>query len=159
MQPFFETDSAHPRIEMTGIAMRVLVPDSATGGALALFEETTAPGGGPPLHIHHRQVETFRVLEGRYEFLIDGVRHAAGPGDTAVVPAGAKHAFWNIGDGPARLLFALTPGVGAAAFFQGLEPYLGGDGPPDVAAINAVFAGDGFEIAGPPLAVMAGGRP
>ena len=158
MQPFFQAADAHQTIELTslGISTRVLLPAAATGGDLVLFEETTAPGAGPPLHIHNQQAEFFRVIEGDYEFMIGEQRFLAGPGDTAFVPAGLPHAFWNRGTSPGRLLFGLTPAAEGEAFFSELAKFLPEDGPPDVAAINQAFAGR-FEIVGPPLAVLLGG--
>lgn len=160
MQPFFEAFKAHQTIELAslGISTRVLLPAAATGGALVLFEETTAPGAGPPLHIHAAQAEFFRVMEGDYEFMIDDERFLAGPGETAFVPIGTPHAFWNRGATPGRLLFGLTPAAEGEAFFQELATFVTADGPPDVAAINEAFAGR-FEIVGPPLAVLLGGHP
>lgn len=160
MAPFFEADAGHRTIELAslGISTRVLLPAAATGGDLVLFEETTAPGAGPPLHIHAEQAEFFRVMAGEYEFMIGDARFLAGPGDTAFVPAGLPHAFWNRGASPGRLLFGLTPAAEGEAFFSELASYMDGDGPPDVAAINEAFAGR-FEIVGPPLAVLLGGHP
>ena len=48
------------------------IPSHKTGGAYALFEAATPPGAGPPPHVHHREDEAFYVLEGEYEFLVDG---------------------------------------------------------------------------------------
>ena len=158
IEPFYEAADDHRRIEFSGISMRVLVPSAATGGAFAMFDERTAPKGGPPLHVHANQIEVFRVLEGSYEFMIAGQRYAAGPGDTAVVPAGAEHGFWNTGDAEGRLLFTLSPGADAEAVFADIEPFMSTDGPPDVAAINAAFADRGLSIVGPPLAVLFGGQ-
>lgn len=157
--PFFETATDHRGFDFAGISIRVLVPSDATGGAFAMFDERTAPKGGPPLHVHEHQIEVFRVLEGTYEFMIEGHRYTAGPGDTAVVPAGAEHSFWNTGDTDGRLLFSLSPGADAETVFADLEPFLIASGPPDVAAINQAFAARGFRIVGPPLAVLLGDQP
>jgi hypothetical protein len=43
-----------------------------TGGLFALVEVMGLSGSGPPPHIHHREDESFYVLEGEYEFLIEG---------------------------------------------------------------------------------------
>ncbi len=157
--PFFEAAADHRGIDFPGISIRVLVPSKATGGAFAMFDERTAPKGGPPLHVHEHQIEVFRVLEGSYEFMIAGQRYPAGPGDTAVVPSGAEHGFWNTGETEGRLLFTLSPGAGSEEVFQDLGPFLMADGPPDVAGINAAFADRGFRIVGPPLAVLFGADP
>ena len=57
------------------------------------------PGGPPPpLHSHPLQEETFEVISGRLAWRIGGREGVAGPGETAVVPAGAAHTWWNGGD-------------------------------------------------------------
>ena len=70
LQPWFVTAAAAELIDLAGlgIAMRVLLPAAATGGRLVTIEETTAPGMGPPLHVHHAQMETFYCVEGAYAF-------------------------------------------------------------------------------------------
>lgn len=157
MPAFFESAADHQVIQLAalGITTRVLLPAAATGGTLALFEETTQPKAGPPVHIHELQDEFFRVMEGFYEFLIGDDRFVAGPGDTAFVPRAVPHAFWNTGDTAGRLLFGLTPAAEGEGFFAELARFVVADGPPDVAAINEHFAGR-FEIVGPPLAVLFG---
>ncbi len=97
-------------------------------------------------------------MEGAYEFMIDDQRFLAGPGDTAYVPIGVAHAFWNRGSTPGRLLFGLTPAADGEAFFHERATFIGEAGPLDVAAINEHFVGR-FEIVGPPLAVLLGGHP
>ena len=40
-----------------------------TGGSIGFLEATSAPGTGPPRHIHHSCDELFYVLEGEFLFL------------------------------------------------------------------------------------------
>lgn len=131
-----------------GITMRVLVPAAATGGRLVMIEETTAPGQGPPLHVHRRQTEVFHFLKGEYELMVDGRRHAAPPGSSAVVPPGVPHTFRNAGTTPARQVFVLTPAEDGERFFRELAR-LGS--PPDAAALAALAERHGTEFVGPPL--------
>ncbi len=51
-----------------------------TGGVYSLFEVETPPGGGPPPHVQHREDEAFCVLEGEYEYLVEGRTIKAGTG-------------------------------------------------------------------------------
>lgn len=134
-----------------GIEQRVLVPAAATSGQLAMLEETTQPGKGPPLHIHHRQTELFRFLEGEYELVVGGRRYVATAGAAAIVPPGVPHAFRNIGLTPARLLFVLTPALEGEAFFTELAAALAA-GRPDPARLAELTQRFGTEIVGPPLA-------
>jgi mannose-6-phosphate isomerase-like protein (cupin superfamily) len=129
------------------LRIRVLLDGAATAGALALCEETTPAGSGPPLHVHRDADEFFRVLEGRYRFRVGDATVDAGPGDAAFVPRGTPHAFANVGNAPGRLLFGLTP-AGGEAFFRavaaaGLRP------PDDMPAIAALAAAHALEFLGP----------
>jgi mannose-6-phosphate isomerase-like protein (cupin superfamily) len=89
-----------------------------TGGAYALFEVTTPPGVGPPPHVHHREDESFYVLEGRYEFLSDGETLCMGPGSLIYVPKGTLHTHRNVGEGVGRVLLTQTPGGLYEVFFE-----------------------------------------
>ncbi len=153
MEPVFMPEGGGETIALPplGISLRVLVPAASGGGGIALLEETTEPGKGPPLHVHHRQTETFHVLEGRYDFLVGERRFAATPGCTLVVPAGAPHAFRNTGDAPGRFLFALTPADDADGFFRALAGHTAGGAMPPPEALAELAARFGMEFVGPPL--------
>lgn len=136
-----------------GLDMRVLVPGAATAGeSFCLIREETRPGGGPPLHVHHRQTELFIVQEGDYEFAAGDLRFRAGPGDVVVVPPGTPHAFRNAGRTKGAFLFLLTPALGGEAFFREMSAMMReGSGPPDPAKLNAMAEPYGLEFVGPPL--------
>ena len=89
----------------------------STGGNLVLFENLTAPGGGPPPHIHTREDEFFYVLDGTFEIRIGDEVHALGPGGFAYVPRGTVHNFRNSADTPSRIIVGFTPG-GIEGFFR-----------------------------------------
>ena len=142
-----------------GLDMRVLVPGGATTGeTFCLIREETQPGGGPPLHVHHRQTELFVVQEGDYEFAAGESRFRAGPGDIVVVSPGIPHAFRNAGTAKGGFLFLLTPALGGERFFREMAAMLRqAGGPPDPAALNAMAAPYGLEFVGPPLGGAAHG--
>jgi mannose-6-phosphate isomerase-like protein (cupin superfamily) len=89
-----------------------------TGGAYSLFEVVTPPGSGPPPHVQHREDEAFYVLEGEYEFLIEGRTLRAGAGALVYVPRGNLHAYRNVGEGVCRMLVSQTPGGSHERFFE-----------------------------------------
>jgi mannose-6-phosphate isomerase-like protein (cupin superfamily) len=132
------------------MAMRVLVPAAGAGGQLAMVGETTGPGRGPPLHVHHRQTETFLFLEGEYEIAVGDRRFRAARGASAVVPPGMPHAFRNVGAAPGRLAFILSPALEGEAFFAALAAAMEA-GMPDQAALDELGRRFGTEIVGPPL--------
>ena len=129
-------------LRVFGEMMTYKVTSDQTGGAYSLFEVETPPGGGPPLHVQHREDEAFWVLEGEYEFLGREQTLRAVAGSLVYVPKGTLHAHVNRGEGPARMLVSQTPGGSHERFFEEVEG-AGGAGIPEIAADY------GIEIATP----------
>ncbi len=88
-----------------------------TGGAFALAEAKTPPGGGPPPHIHYREDEVLYVLEGELDFMVEGETVKARAGSFLYIPRGTLHTYRNVGSGPARYLGMVTP-AGLEKFFE-----------------------------------------
>lgn len=60
--------------------------------ALQSLAEATVPAGGSTTrHFHALSEEIYMVLAGTGELEIDGERRRIGPGDAALIPAGAWH--------------------------------------------------------------------
>lgn len=113
----------------------IKVPHAATNGTFAAFEETTAPGAGPPVHIHRSQWEYFRVLDGEFEFLIGEDRYRAGAGAVAVVPPNTPHGFRNVANRASTLEFLVTPAGEIDEYFRRLTALLdAGESDPNVLA-------------------------
>ncbi len=93
-----------------GVLVTYKIPSQRTGGAYSLFEVATQPEAGPPPHIHHREDESFYVLEGEYEFLIGRETVRVGAGSLLYVPKGTLHAHRGVGEGVGRMLVTQTPG-------------------------------------------------
>lgn len=101
-----------------------------TGGAYSLFEVASQPGAGPPPHIQHREEEAFWVLQGRYEFLIEGRALKASARSLIYIPRGTLHSHKNVGESLGRMLVSQTPGGLYECFFEevgapvksGIEP-------------------------------------
>ncbi len=51
------------------------------------------PGQSHPEQYHHKKEETFHVLHGEVEFIMDGKKSSGKPGDIVVVERGVKHIF------------------------------------------------------------------
>ena len=49
----------------------------------------------PPPHVHPHQVESYKVLEGSLELLVEGSWRTLRIGDSASVPVGMSHTFRN----------------------------------------------------------------
>lgn len=134
-----------------------------TGGAYSLFELTGQPGAGPPPHVQHREDEAFCVLEGEYEFLLEGRTIIAGAGSLIYVPRGNLHAHHSAGKGIGRMLVSQTPGGLHERFFAeiGEENKDGAPAPvsedtPDMDRIAKIAAEYGIEI--PPLGRSYNGK-
>ena len=105
------------RIWIVGDTMTFKATGESTGGNLLLFENLTAPGGGPPPHIPTREEEFFHVLDGTFEIRIGDEVHALGPGGYAYAPRGTVHNFRNTAATPSRILVGFTP-AGIEGFFR-----------------------------------------
>ncbi|MEY4198446.1 MAG: Quercetin 2,3-dioxygenase [Verrucomicrobiota bacterium] len=93
-----------PAFSAVGDVYRILATGDQTGGAYALCEARVLPGGGPPPHIHHREDESFFVLEGEITFQLAGKKVVAKAGSFIQGPRGIPHAFKNESTVPARML-------------------------------------------------------
>ena len=133
-----------------GLPRTFLVRSEDTQGALAQWIEEVPAGAGPPMHVHHRERELFRVLAGEFRFWAGAQTVDARSGDTILIPAGTAHTFKNVGAGTGQLLITMTPG-GLEGFFieveaEQLHPAK------DMPRIVAIAARYNLEFVGPPPA-------
>ena len=78
---------------------------------LALIEFELHPGfSGPPPHTHDDHVDSFYVLAGEVEFLVEDQTMVLGAGSFVAAPPGVVHTF--TGAGRSRLLNIHAPSVG-----------------------------------------------
>jgi len=75
---------------------------------------------GPPLHVHLKEHEEGRVNRGRLTALVDGKRVEAGPGETAELPLGSAHRWWNEGDETLEFVGYARPVVDLDRYLQAL---------------------------------------
>ncbi|HZH25784.1 MAG TPA: cupin domain-containing protein [Azospirillaceae bacterium] len=148
--PTAQTDTYH----LFGNLLRFLARSPDTGGAYCLVESLTAPGAGAPPNRHPGDDEAFYVLDGTFEFTVDGRTVVAGSGSFVQVPNGAVHAFRNAGPAPGRLLIINTPGRVHDGFFaEAGEPMPPGtrelpppSGAPDIPRILEIGRRHGMEF-------------
>jgi len=88
-----------------------------TDGAFDLGTAVTPPGGGTPLHVHHKDDELFIIIEGELEFFLEGEWKKAGPGAVVYGPKEFPHKFRNVTDAPARH-WVLTLPSGFERFYR-----------------------------------------
>jgi mannose-6-phosphate isomerase-like protein (cupin superfamily) len=140
--------SRAPRIvEWAGTVYKIHVDRYQSGGIIGVFEGTVPSLGGPPVHVHHNEDEVIYILEGQYEFWLDGQISLLDAGASIFLPRGVPHTFRVRSSTPARNLAFLTPG--------GLEEFFveaGGRGlgiPQHLAEIKELAAAYGVDFLGP----------
>jgi quercetin dioxygenase-like cupin family protein len=69
------------------------VTGAETNGAFDYFIVDVAPGGGPPLHVHHNQEEAIHVLTGRFKVRIGEEIHTLEQGWIRVPPGWSATCF------------------------------------------------------------------
>jgi quercetin dioxygenase-like cupin family protein len=99
-----------------------LVTGAQSNGAYFIMEGIIPPGGGPPLHIHHREEECFYLLEGVIEITLGEKKFNATAGDFIQIPRGTIHKFQNVGSTTARMLLIFSPAGMDKYFEETLEP-------------------------------------
>lgn len=104
-----------------------------TGGNLGCFEVEVPAGEGPPFHIHEKEEEFFRVLDGTFAFWCNGAKVELSAGGVICVPRGAVHRFQNIGQTTGHLMVVMTPGG-----FEGFFPAVAREEAPSDARIGQI---------------------
>ncbi|MEM8700934.1 MAG: cupin domain-containing protein [Pseudomonadota bacterium] len=128
-----------------------------TGNKCTIIEIKTAPGAGAPPNHHAGEDESFFVLDGEFEFLVNGETKRVSAGEFVKVPDGAVHAFTCTGQSAGRLLCINAPGEMHDTFYteageampDGTSEVPTPDGPPDIPAIMAVANRIGMTILTP----------
>ncbi len=146
-----DRDGERRGLGIQSIDFKVTSQDSAD---LFIAELTFHTKGGPPRHLHYEQDEWFYVLAGEFDFEV-GVAGSAQrlrltEGDSLLAPRRVPHVWASIGEGPGRILAAVTPAGKLEAFFR------------DAGKANAPAPSDpelwrayGMEWLGPPLPVAS----
>ncbi|MBX5239076.1 cupin domain-containing protein [Rhizobium sp. NLR22b] len=103
-------------ITWLGTAYTINVGRIESGGIVGVFESTVPAGGGPPVHMHHNEDEVIHVIEGAYEFWLNGAIIPVAASRSIFLPRGVPHTFRVASASPGRNLTVLTPG-GLEEFF------------------------------------------
>jgi quercetin dioxygenase-like cupin family protein len=102
-----------------GSLMTFLATGKDTQGQFALIEALGRKGTAPPPHTHHREDETFYVLEGELTVSVGDRTMRAAPGTTVFLPRKVQHSF-RVESEQARMLVLITP-AGFEGWFQELS--------------------------------------
>jgi len=118
-----------------GEPVEILIASDTTAGHSATMTQSSPPGGGPPPHSHQNEDETFFVLDGEYEILLDGVSHKLLPGDAIHAMRGSIHTFRNIGEKMGKMLVQIVPG-GLENYLEEISHFSAPEGMPQVLEIS-----------------------
>ena len=72
MNPIQIPNDGGKQVNILGIPMLIRIHGRDTGDVVSAVKSHDVPSGGPPPHIHHREDETFQILEGEYEWTVGG---------------------------------------------------------------------------------------
>ena len=93
-----------------GEVLTFLRTAAETAGALVEIETVLGAGvKGPPLHIHLRETESFRVTEGEVSIRVGRRWQVHGPGAELTVQPGTAHTFANKSEARAAFVVTIAP--------------------------------------------------
>jgi quercetin dioxygenase-like cupin family protein len=125
-----------------------MVTAQDSGGIISMFEFIIRPKSGPPLHVHHREDETYYVLTGEILFQVGDTKYNMAPSSTIYAPRDVPHCWANSGSTESRMVMACTPG-GFEEFFEEYANAIADKA--NQMQMNQVMAKYGCEMLGPPL--------
>jgi quercetin dioxygenase-like cupin family protein len=143
--PSFTTPQTQRVLPFLGELYRVRVSGADTAGGFAVLETEGRRGHGSPLHIHRHASETFLVIEGTLQVIVNDTEYEAGAGCAAVLPSGLAHGFVVTSD-TARYL-TLHHGPSFEDFVVAASGV--GEDLPDPDRLTAIAADHGIDIVGP----------
>ena len=134
-----------------GVTTFKALSDQSAGG-LTVIEGVSAPGEGPPLHVHREQDEFIYTLDGTFRVKLGDDLIEALPGSFVFIPRNTPHTWQNSGEAFSRFLATLVP---ASVEFEEFFHRYGELSPEErgVEAFSRLAAETrAMEVLGPPLA-------
>ncbi|WP_345224596.1 cupin domain-containing protein [Hymenobacter koreensis] len=129
----------------------IKISSKDTGGELTVFEYTGLAKGGPSLHMHLYQDETFYVLAGEYLFVVGEEQRKLKPGDTIFLPRQIPHT-WTQLTTTGKLLYFMNPSGKMEEFFRARPT---GQTAPTPQEKEQFYLAHGMKWLGPPLPVKS----
>ncbi|MGO9821305.1 MAG: cupin domain-containing protein [Solirubrobacteraceae bacterium] len=151
--------TAHPLWFLDNLAY-VHVAGNQSGESFSLSELVGARGNMPPLHVHHRDDETFYVIAGEVTLFYGHQEVSVGPGQALLAPRDIPHTY-RVDSDRARWLVINSPSGFEQFLFEASEPAPSPELPPqgrpaDPQALAQAAAAYDIEILGPPGVLPTG---
>lgn len=136
-------DNEGTKLHVLGNPQWHKVVGADTGEQIFEWIDDVKPGSGIPPHVHTKEDEIFRVLQGEVELMVDGKATVLKAGDMAFAPKNIPHAWKVIGDQNAKMWVSAFPS-GMEHMFHELDALP--PGPPDLQKVAAICATYGIEF-------------
>lgn len=134
------------KVNVLGDQQTFKLTGKETDGQFTLIEEVNPPGTMIPLHVHTREDEIFKVLEGELEVTVDGKTTILKAGDLAFAPKNVPHSWKVVGENDCKTILSAFP-AGIELMFE----EIGGlpAGPPDFAKVAEICGRYGISFIQP----------
>ncbi|MBT8187944.1 MAG: cupin domain-containing protein [Croceitalea sp.] len=128
-------DNEGTQLHILGNPQRHKVVGEDTGNQIFEWVDNVAPGSGIPPHVHTKEDEIFRVLQGEVELMVDGKTTTLKAGDMAYAPKNLVHSWKVVGDQRASMWVSAFPSGMEHMFHElhALPP-----GPPDFTKVSEI---------------------
>ena len=94
-----------------------VTPHETTGNYDLMMGETPAGVPGPPPHLHNSFKESFLIIEGEMEFMVNGAVSTVKAGRSVDIPPNTLHTFANKSNNPCKWVNIHSP-KGFREFFE-----------------------------------------
>jgi quercetin dioxygenase-like cupin family protein len=132
-------------LDVVGIRITVLSSKEQTDGSHEVTLQEGPEGSGPPPHTHGWD-ESFYVLRGSVDYMVDGQPVHATVGTFLHLPAGTVHAF-QFGPGGGAMLEIAGAGGQATAMFRRLDGVAIDPSRPDFPQVVGTLGDYGVQLA------------
>lgn len=96
-------------LRIFGNPQRQKIIGTDTNNQIFEWIDELSPGSGIPPHIHTKEDEVFRVLEGQVELMVDNKTTMLKEGDLAYAPKNIVHSWKVVGDQKAKMWVSAFP--------------------------------------------------
>lgn len=143
LDPKIIRDDEGKTINVLGDMQTIKLTAKDTNGLFTLIEENNTPGTMIPPHVHTKEDEIFKVLEGELELTVGDNTTVLKAGDLAFGPRNIPHSWKVIGNTNAKVILSVFP-AGIEDMFEALGELPPGS--PDMEKVMEICARQGISF-------------